>query len=494
MNPDDHIVVTGKDGALVTPPAKVDEMVRALVASGKGVVHFHGGLVSEKSGRRVAENLLPVYTEAGAYPIFFIWRSDVRSILRNLPEIAEEEIFGRLRNTLVGHLAGRMRDRRGGKSAGAGPLSPRRVDEELERLQRDDVPFDELVPAGEFAELTREELDEFEFDIVNDEPLLAAVGAAVGAGAGGAKGAHAGDGTQQPTLLDADAIAELRGDAADGAKGIFETAALALKAKRVLRAVAERYRGGRDHGLYATVVEELLREFYLGPTVTAIWTAMKRETLETFEPVANGAQPRGGARFLEALTKAIDGTSLPDITAVGHSTGAVFINNLMATVERERERGAGGGLPAEFRFRRIVFLAPACTFTDFAAVLGRWDHLWERFRMFTMNDAAERRDRLVPVVYPHSLLYFVSGLLERDAEGRSEAGKPVVGLQRWVQGPDSELAELTDVRAFLAAHGDQIVWSPVDGGPGLSAGAEQHGAFDEDRRVQDSLKVFIAER
>lgn len=495
MNLDDHIIVTGKDGALVTAPERVDEMVRALVASGKGVVHFHGGLVSERSGRRVAENILPVYTEAGAYPIFFIWRSDVPSILRNLPEIAKDEIFNRLLRTTTGHLGGRMTDARGAKSAGAGPLSPREVDAQLDRLERHEVPFDELVPAGELPELTLDELDEFEFDIANDEPLLAAVSAAVGADSGGAKGtkgALAGGGTRQPTLLHADAVAELRGDAGgDGAKGIFESAALALKATRVVRAVVQRYRQGRDHGLYATVVEELLREFYLGPAVTAIWTAMKRETLDTFQPVANGGPPRGGARLLEALTNAIDGGPVPDITAVGHSTGAVFINNLMATVERER--GAGGGLPADFRFRRIVFLAPACTFTDFAAVVDGWDHLWERFRMFTMNDAAERRDRLVPLVYPHSLLYFVSGLLERDAEGRSEAGKPVVGLQRWVQGPASELAELTAVRAYLTAQRDQIVWSPIDGGPGLSAGAEQHGAFDEDPQVHASLKVFIAE-
>jgi len=495
MDPlDSHVILTGKHGELTTPPADVDAMVQTLVRHGKGVLHFHGGLVSKESGLRAARNLLPVYEDAGAYPIFVVWNSDVLSILRgNLGEIAREEIFKRLLKTVLRFSAGHVKSAIGAKATGSQPASPRETDVQLKRLQDDEEPFDTLAPAGEVAPLSRQELSDFAMRIGSDESLLAAVASAVGAdGDGaGAKGIGSGDGTRTPTKLDPEAIAELRGGETEGSKAIFESAILIRKATSVLTAVVGRYRGGRDHGLYATVFEEILREFYLGAAGEAIWATMKRETLDTFAPVADAATPRGGARLLDALGDAIDRADPPDITVVGHSTGAVFINNLMATVDSERSEP--GGLPAEFRFRRVVFLAPACTFADFAALIVRWDHLWDRFRMFTMTDAAERADRMVRVVYPHSLLYFVSGLLERGADGESEAAKPLVGLERWVKGPDSDLLELSSVREYLADHGNEIVWSPVEGGPGLSAAAKSHGAFDEDPGVHASLKVFIGE-
>jgi hypothetical protein len=50
----------------------------AKAPTGKNlVVHFHGGLVSRADGTRAAERLLPVYEKATAYPVFFIWNSDV---------------------------------------------------------------------------------------------------------------------------------------------------------------------------------------------------------------------------------------------------------------------------------------------------------------------------------------------------------------------------------------------------------------------------------
>src|SRR5688500_7719333 len=44
-------------------------------------VHCHGGNVSKQEGLRIAEALLPVYRDAGAYPIFFIWNSAISESL-----------------------------------------------------------------------------------------------------------------------------------------------------------------------------------------------------------------------------------------------------------------------------------------------------------------------------------------------------------------------------------------------------------------------------
>jgi len=215
---------------------------------------------------------------------------------------------------------------------------------------------------------------------------------------------------------------------------------------------------------------------------------LKQETLDTFEP--GGDAPRGGSYVLEALGRCLRDGRRPSVTLVGHSTGAVFINNLLNTVSCMRDDPASA-LPADFRFRNIAFLAPACTFEDFAPVLGRHEELWDELRLFAMTDEAERKDALVRVLYPRSLLYFVSGVCETDAEGNREAGKPLVGLRRHYAGKDRE--DLPDaVRAVLDYMTPQrSVWSPVDGGPGLSASAVHHGDFDDDPKVRESLRAMI---
>ena len=465
----------------------------AMADHGRGILHFHGGLVSEESGLGIARDLLPIYREAGAYPIFFVWRSDVVSVIRgNLAEIAKEEIFQRLLKKVLSYAAGKVRDEVGGGRGPAGglnPESPLTVDRELERRERDEEPFAELATAADVSELSDDELADFEDDIATDDELLGHVDAAVRAADPNAEPVRARGvvvrvQASTVSLMDPDAIAELQGEPGRPvARGLgFETAALIKKAVKVLVAVVGRHRSGRWHGLYATVVEEILREFYIANAGAVLWSTMKRETLDTFQ---RGDKPRGGERLLAALTRELPAAGTPQLSLVGHSTGAVFINNLLTAIDAERTRG---GLSMDFRFRNIVFLAPACTFADFAPVADRHDALWERFRMFTMTDEAERADRLFSFIYPHSLLYLVSGLLERDADGRSEGGKPLVGMQRWFSDTHTEPGELAVVRGVLEADVENVAWSP-----GALAGATRHGDFDNDPLVRETLKRLIAE-
>lgn len=232
-----------------------------------------------------------------------------------------------------------------------------------------------------------------------------------------------------------------------------------------------------------------MRELYLANVGTVIWRAMKKETLDTFQP---GDPPRGGRYFLDRLVPLLGEGTTPEVTLVGHSTGAVFINNLLRDVERLREEDPTGAL-AKFRFRHIAFLAPACTFSAFAGVLVDHEDLWQDFRMFTMTDEAEREDTLVPVVYPRSLLYFISGVLETDAAGEPEPAKPLVGLQRYYERPQNAIPdEIRSAREYVT--GGRAVWSPADAAPGLSSGAVHHGDFDNDPKVRDSLRAMIEGR
>jgi len=75
----------------------------------------------------------------------------------------------------------------------------------------------------------------------------------------------------------------------------------------------------------------------------------------------------------------------------------------------------------------VIFLAPAVTYDQFDATLANHQSRIAHFRSFGMTDDWEIADRLLPVVYPRSLLYFVSGLLEETID------EPLVGMERFLR-------------------------------------------------------------
>ena len=77
-------------------------------------------------------------------------------------------------------------------------------------------------------------------------------------------------------------------------------------------------------------------------------------------------------------------------------------------------RNADKVLPATFKFD-VILMAPACRTECFADTLAHHGSRIRDFRCFTMSDDFETKDRLVPAIYPHSLLYFISGVLEDEA-------------------------------------------------------------------------------
>ena len=98
MSVENHIIHTeGGKLASDTPRDKVREIAQAAAAhpgNGGIVLHFHGGLVSEASGRAIATRLLPTYSQAGAFPVFFVWEGGLfETVLNNLDEVSREKIF-----------------------------------------------------------------------------------------------------------------------------------------------------------------------------------------------------------------------------------------------------------------------------------------------------------------------------------------------------------------------------------------------------------------
>lgn len=503
-----NVINTGKDGLLHgTTREEIDAIVESIRVNGRAVWHFHGGLVSRKAGMEGAKRLHDTcYGPTGAHPLFFVWESGlVESIRHNWGEIAGEEFFKRLRDWLLKFAVGKLAAKVG--AMGTGVDLPKEIPHGNEMKQAE--PYVDLLPGPAFAsapELTDIEAQQLIEAVEGDVQLEAALRAILDSTAEAEqpvvtpKGVQVGTRMSAKTLMSPDRLAELHvgySVAQPEAKGFLSVKALAKVARAVvviLRRVLSRFRAGRDHGAYTTVVEEILREYYFANIGTAVWGTMKKETWDTFQPDPAGA--RGGHYLLSKFGEMLKAGARPEVSLIGHSTGAVFINNLIASFAARRD---AEGWPADFKFKQILFLAPACRFDNFAPTLTTHRSLFGGFRMFTMKDENESKDRLVPVVYPRSLLYAISGLLEEevhDGKKRSASDMPIVGMERYYTRerayPGDAFPDVATARAFLGDDPSCAVWSIAAGdGDGLRSSSVRHGDFDNDPATLASLAYLI---
>ncbi len=155
-----------------------------------------------------------------------------------------------------------------------------------------------------------------------------------------------------------------------------------------------------------------------------------------------------------------------------------------------------GDVSAAKRSFDIVFLAPAVDFRLFQSAMEKYGHRVGNFRLFGMSDTLEKDDpmaqdflgkKLASVVYPHSLLYFVSGLLE----GR-EVDTPILGMQRFFDKTDTFNREAyPEVQWAREKFSEHSVWSISDTADGRRSTSRQHGGFDNDETTLVSLRHLI---
>ena len=364
------------------------------------------------------------------------------------------------------------------------------VEHALRKREAGTEPYAEETALATVTEVAPEEQDQLVRVLQTDPDLRAAVERVVAerhpeTTDSGSRGAVVRRQASAASLIDPGALDEIDPGAAEaGERGVISTLAAAKKAAAVLVRVVRRFRNHDDHGLYPTVVEELLREFYLANAGGAVWAAMKKETLDTF-----GAPERGGRLLLDEMARALEeGATRPEITLVGHSTGAVYIDNLLAEVVRGTVEG-DRAWPDDVRFR-VILLAPAATYPSFGAALNTTRDLISECHVFTMTDDAECADHLVGPAYPRSLLYLVSGVVERDDLGAS-AVVPVIGMNRYRGAAYAERRGLTVGRDFLTDDRVVLSPSPPDAPPPRRAGALSHGAFDDDQLVLESITHLL---
>lgn len=495
----DNFLVTGKDGEFDgTSQADMDAMFAAMQGKSRVVVHFHGGLVNLQGGMDAATRLWADYDAAGAFPVFFVWKSGLLEIVpRNLTEIFGEDIFKILLKWVLKFAKGKIVQADGMKGLAVPLPTEIEIHTELMKAEAGKEPY-EGIGSDSVSDLTASERQQFELSLVNDQDFQATVQAIADAtldhaeSLEGARGIPLRTRKSVRTLMSPAVVDEIQADVrqrnAEGSRGLFSSAVAVKRALEVLAHVIKRFQSHRDHGLYPTVVEEILRMFYVANIGGSVWQAMKQETLDSFKP---GATPlRGGDYFLRKLGAVLGQPGpRPAITLVGHSTGAVFIDNFLEAVDARKKAGT---LPADFVIDRVLFLAPACTYAHFAATLRKYGGLIKEFRLFAMSDDRETRDVMLPVIYPRSLLYFVSGLMERDGDGQIAFDEPIVGMQRYAVSPiyDND-ADVREVRAFLNGGTTRAVWSPNSGTAGAECDAFHHGDLDNDGPTIASLRFLI---
>lgn len=472
-----------------TTTADLDTLFQKLDAHPQKniVVHFHGGLVSRASAHESANVLLDVYGKAGAYPVFFVWNTDLlHAVGSNLDEIVKEKAFRRLvlrAGQLVLGKLGESLLPRGARSTGtldAPSLKTLPREDDLEALQReldareaalgpDRAALDELTPLQE-AQVNRELATDH---VISEEAQKIAAGLrdpAMVEAELQTRGSSTVRGSTQ-TLMSAKILKEIAKETPEpGARGLGTIITLARFGGEVVRKVVRRYRNGRDHGLYATVVEEVLRALYLDNAGVLVWNSMKNDTEDSF-----GGDPalHGGTAFLQRLA-----ANWPEgrrVTLVGHSTGAIYIGHFLQQADRI--------LPEGRKFD-VVFLAAACSF---GFLHDRLDVLRRRVanvRSFGLSDSDERAYWEFPVLMKGSLLYFVSGVLEEK-----EADMPLVGMQRYYSGEGAyDRDDVREVAAWLGP--DARVWTggTEDRGLGWRCRSKKHGDLDDrDEHTRESL-------
>jgi hypothetical protein len=447
-------------------------------------IHFHGGLVSAAAGRKIAERLTPIYVTAGAYPLFFVWESGLlENIWNNLDDILKDEVFRELVKkagewvlkelgsgittrgrgaTINAHALRADFDKWFDGQAGTPPVS-------LASPPRDQITTRATEPdEDELATRIEAELDDDE----RFQEVMAGLYVASGRGTQATTKGGAPAAAEVRALVDKKALDEMFPPQAPGTtKSILGWYKIAKFVAKVVIAVIKRHWNGRDHGAYLTIVEEVLRAAYLDRVGEMVWRMMKKDTADAF-----GAEKDCvGRAVINCLVRlAKERKTFSRVCLIGHSTGAIYINHFLGH--------AAAALP-DLKFD-IIFLAPANRFEDFDKVLAKHPSSIANFRMFAMTDELEAQDQLLSIIYPRSLLYFLSGVLE------GEADVPIMGMQRFLVGKEvfvePEFAAVQRARTWLA-QSDRAVWSISTRGDGLNSKSRKHGDFDDDEPTVQSV-------
>ncbi|MBZ9860385.1 hypothetical protein [Mesorhizobium sp. CA12] len=456
----------------------------------KLLIHLHGGLVDETSGLAAAERLSgngqnswqlgPEWTQ-----VYVIWRTGaIETIRTNWIDLVHDD---RLYQTILRKLIGFVTKKLGMPSLGArGPGSLSINEAEIQRRltgKAGQRPFDDVdvhlapeLPTGSRATVMSEQTNgelaiEFQKELAEDgsfQGVAADIDEAVNVPSGARTPSVAVDmaeGRKMLERLDHSIQGEVAPPPAVAGepRGIVSVGTFLIShAGEVAIRCFKRFRGGRDHGVHATIVEEVCREFYGDLVGAKVWGMMVQDAADHFGP------GKLGSKIIDIIKEHTPN----DFVMSGHSAGSIWASRFLLAAK-------AAGLDKKVR---LVLLAPAVRENLFAKMLDEAGDMIERCRMITMTDELERADAVLGhdkgYIYPSSLLYLVSGMFE-EMNAKAYPDAPILGMQRFSSISSLDTAEqdaAKSIAKFFQKEGHGVIVSPT---PGIAM-ANSHGDFDNE--------------
>lgn len=477
--------LAGNDPLFNSTPQEIDELFQNLKNKNKTkiVFYFHGGLVPAEDGMDTAKRIVKyVEKDTDAHPICFIWETGLsKTIMHNLYTVEQSDFFKKLMVKVI-KIAGKKLGIEAldniGNSKGVETMKESEINFELSKeepfanyqvnvasksasvIDAEKVKSDIELEARILPEIEAELEEEIESD--DDFKRIAAKEKP----------------EEESKLINPEYI---EAEVAEG-KGIISSAKLIAASVKITYNVIKRHIQKTDHDFYPTVIEEILREVYVSNIGNWLWGSMKKKAAAMWKPsdftgdYENWYVGSYVIKKLEEYQKEIGKPLTIDL--VGHSAGSIVICELFKKLNAEK---------SNLKFRNIIFFAPACRCDLFdEAILGSAERFLS-FRIFTMKDDLEKQDHLIKFLYPRSLLYLISGILEEERDAH------ILGLQRHISGNKPYIGDMfTRITTFLADEG-KIVYSKSDDTAlnGFKTGSLTHGGFDDDKETTLDSMVYI---
>ena len=398
-------------------------------------VFFHGGLVSRPEGLDTAHFLISGYTNARAYPFFFVWNSAFMDTLKDrIRQYSEDPVFAAVVRHTALTVARKMRAALDKQKLPPLPAA---------KIARSGPPM-----YGQLAELGR----------AYDEAWAKRAGAQLGC-------------SQRELEQFARFVLH-----AEKAVPVKHRMLKLTSPADVWARIHERFNTGHDHGFWTTDLEEWLIEFGLGDFGSRTWRKMQRFIRNSFDANAKA----GGTAFVRHLCDVWNKAPKTRVTLIGHSAGSIYVQRMIEALNARLPVGS----PAQVD---IILLAPAISFARMNAGLSVLRKRVRGLRVFALKDEIEKT---YFEVFPYygSLLYIVSSLCERDRY----ADRPLVGMQRYWWGTRPYATpEIREVMRFIEPPPRTIrtVWATTkpNAKPGWRSQARKHGEFPEEPCTNDSV-------
>lgn len=482
LTENDYIINVGpggtfqKSGDFQTIPNDIDNMFARFERDNtdKIAIYFHGGLVNERSGIATANKLQPLLSSTGCSPVFFVWETGlVETLSTNLSKISETQLF----NKLIKVILKRVTEKLGinpitGRSGNGTGFSEEEIQTELLKPEPF-ASYNQPSASGRSASINspsqlagREVFieaalaSEIADDINSDREFQEAI---------------------KTTKLTVD-----NNGGQTGSRGVISFATFIGHAVKIAFRSIKRFMNKRDHGLFPTVVEEILREFYIAELGAWVWKAMKdkAEGMWKENTGRQGNNQYAGRYFLDKLSAFKQKYPRTKIHIIGHSAGSIATCHMLRNT---------ASLTNSFAYSQILFMAPACRVDLFKSEMADHPERYSDLRIFTMTDENECNDKLVPYFYTHSLLYLISGILEDDGESFDAY---ILGLERDINFLSPyNIPELDQVHQYLfedskfrLSLSKNDLATPI----GMRTKALKHGDFNDDPDTLLSIQLILS--